>query len=256
MTAFRRAQTQNFHYFDTHAFDELLIVRAMVDKQIAEQKAVQTSFYAPQIYQFQTIGVFGTMFGTQRGKYATLLFRPKSPEEIRLAEWREAFWPTTKLGRTAMEIETKRLKAREDLEKTTRWRMKTWPKRIGRRMGRHIQHLLEHRSFAEKVVIPHYSPFWELKDRPDPWETRVPEVTQVLEQQAAKGSALARKTLVRRHPQSKITKNLSAETTPKEKSVATDAEQAISEEQPSEQNALISKPVGKRFRVRWARKTG
>lgn len=117
---YRQAQAKNYHYFDTHAFIELLYAREQAKRDAAELKSVRTSFYAPQIYQFQTVGVFGTMFGTQRGKHAILVFRPKSPEEIRMAEWREAFWPTTKVGRAAMDIETKRLKAKEDLEKTTR----------------------------------------------------------------------------------------------------------------------------------------
>ncbi|KAF1933188.1 uncharacterized protein M421DRAFT_191412 [Didymella exigua CBS 183.55] len=195
------------------------------------------------------------MFGTQRGKHAILLFRPRSPEEIRMAEWREAFWPTTKLGRTAMNIETKRLNAKEDLEKTTRWRMKTWPRRIGRRMGRHIQHLLKHHSFAEKEVPAPYSPFWELTERPNPWETKVPEVIQVLEEQVAKEKALA-KIPHREPPASKLTENPLTERTTKKKCLATDAEQNPSEQQLSEQSAPETKPAGKRLRVRWPRKTG
>jgi len=166
-----------------------LRAREAADKEVAEQKAVRTSFYAPQIYQFQTVGVFGTMFGTERGEYPILLFRPRSPREIRMAAWREAFWPTTQVGRTAMAIETKRLKNKEELEKTTGWRLKTWPRRFGRRVGRHMKHLLAHHKFAEKQVPVPYDPFWELRGRPELWETRVPEVVQVLQEQAAKDKA-------------------------------------------------------------------
>lgn len=172
-----------------HAFTELFHAREKSETEAAEQKSVQMSFYAPQIYQFKTVGVFGTMFGTPRGKHAILVFRPRSAEEIRMAEWREAFWPTTKVGRAALNIESKRLKAKEDSEKTTRWRVKTWPTRIGRRMGRHIQHLLQHGSLAEKAVSETYSPFWKLEGRPESWERRVPEVIGEVESGEANADA-------------------------------------------------------------------
>lgn len=189
------------------------------------------------------------MFGTQRGKHAILVFRPRSPEEIRMAEWREAFWPTTKVGRAAMDIETKRLKAKEDLEKTTRWRVKTWPKQIGRRMGRHIQHLLEHKSFAEKMVPKPYSPFWELKGSPPPWETRVPEVVQQVEATEKKSrekQAPEEKTPEKKFPVKKAPRLKATEKAPEKKGPGRKyPEQKPSEQQASEQEASEPKPPSK-----------
>jgi hypothetical protein len=247
MTAYCQAQARNYYYFDTHAFVELLQARERADKEAAEQKVVQTSFYAPQLYQFQTVGVFGTMFGMQRGEHAILLFRPRSLEELRMAEWREAFWPTTKVGRTALDIETKRLKAKEDLEKTTRWRMKTWPRRMGQRMGRHIQHLLAHHTFAQKEVTTPYSPFWELTNRPEPWETRVPEVVQALEAEAAEKAE--RKKVAKDKAQTAAGKKKNPGENP-----TMGAKQSSPEQQSSERNAS-SKPPGKSSRVRWPWRT-
>lgn len=204
------------------------------------------------------------MFGTQRGEYAILLFRPKSPEEIRLDEWREAFWPTTAVGRTAMGIETKRLKNQEDLEKTTRWRMKTWPKRIRRRMGRHIQHILAHHTFARKEVPKPYTPFWELRGRPEPWETRVPEAIQVLKEQAAKHKAekkkvakekaQAKKARANKLMKSKSSGSNAAETAlpdPAPEDAATGGGRELIAQQPleqgvSEQNYSSPKPINKK----------
>lgn len=66
------------------------------------------------------------MFGIERGECPILLFRSNTSREIKLAEWGEAFWPTTDAGRAAMAIETRRLKDQEAREKTTGWRLKTW----------------------------------------------------------------------------------------------------------------------------------
>jgi hypothetical protein len=111
-----------------------------------------------------------------------------------LAESGEAFWPTTDAGRAAMAIETRRLEDQEAREKTTGWRLKTWRQQFGRRVSRHVKHLVVHHTFAKKVVPVPYDPFWELEGRPEPWETRVPEAVQAAEEQAAKDKAEKEKT--------------------------------------------------------------
>ena len=115
------------------------------------------------MYLYLTTGTFSTMFGTERSKHPVLIYEPRTSIEIKLAEWREKFWPTTKEGRAELEAKAAAIKEKEDLEKTTRWRVKTWPKRFGRRVGRSIAHFLKHGNFPEKEAVPYVSPFAKLE---------------------------------------------------------------------------------------------
>lgn len=132
-------------------------------------------------------------------------------------------------------------------------------------MGRHIQHLLEHKSFAEKMVPKPYSPFWELKGSPPPWEIRVPEVIQQVEatekksreKQAPDEKAIEKKTPEKKFPVKKAPMLKATEKAPEKKAPGRKyPEQKPSEQQASEQEASEPKPPSKGLRVKRLQKTG
>ena len=130
-------------------------------KQAAELKLVHTSFYAPQIYLYRSNGTFATAFGEKRGRHPVLVYG-RTALEVWLDGWRERFWPTSKEQRAEVEATAAALKAQEDLERTAKWRIKTWPGKFARRVKRQVVHLLQHGSFAAREVVPYVSPFGEL----------------------------------------------------------------------------------------------
>lgn len=101
------------------------------------------------------------MYGQDRGKHAVLIYG-QTALDMMLDRWREMFWPTSKALRAELEAKAAVLKAKEDREKTTSWRIKTWPSRIGQRIRRHVVHVVKHGRFAEKQVAPYVSPFAKL----------------------------------------------------------------------------------------------
>ncbi|KAJ8114677.1 hypothetical protein OPT61_g3497 [Boeremia exigua] len=133
------------------------------DRQVAELKSTQASFYSPQIYFYRSTGTFATMYGEERRKHSVLTYG-KTALDVIFEEWRERFWPTTKALRKELEAEAAVIKAKESRENRTGWRLKTWPVRMGQRVCRHVMHFLQHGSFAEKRVVPRASPFAKLDD--------------------------------------------------------------------------------------------
>ncbi|KAF2627336.1 hypothetical protein BU25DRAFT_61526 [Macroventuria anomochaeta] len=149
---------KNYHYFDQHAFDELVRARDLADNRAAELKSLETSFYAPQVYLYRTTGTFSTMFGQERGNKPVLVHEKRASIDLKLAELREKFWPTTKENRALAEAGAAKAKEAEILAKKKRTRIRTW----GQSVGESVMGFFKHGRLPEKKKVKEPSPFAKL----------------------------------------------------------------------------------------------
>ena len=156
---YRRAQLRNYHFFDRHAFSDLMLARDTAAKQAAKLKSLHTSFYAPQMYFYRTTGTFSTMFGKECRKHRVLIYEKRKPVDPRLVELREKFWPTTKESRAQAAALAAAAKEVEALKNRRRTRIRTWGKSFGHSF---IAFFKPGPQKKQKEKAPYQSPFAKL----------------------------------------------------------------------------------------------